>query len=86
MGKILKIVLFAVTVLIVLLCVGISLTIGWRPFIGPRARPLTNRTFESTPQRQARGIDDAVDAAEAVEPALVVGMELHAEQRRVAGR
>jgi len=55
MRKIFKIVLFAVMALIVLLCVGISLTIGWRPFIGPRARPLTNRTFEPTPQRLARG-------------------------------
>jgi len=55
MRKIFKIVLFAVMALIVLLCVGISLTIGWRPFIGPRARPLTARTFEPTPQRLARG-------------------------------
>jgi mono/diheme cytochrome c family protein len=38
-----------------LLAVGITLTIGWRPFVGPRARPLTNRRFESTPQRLARG-------------------------------
>ena len=38
-----------------LLVVGISLTIGWRPLIGPRARPLTNRKFESSPQRLARG-------------------------------
>jgi mono/diheme cytochrome c family protein len=41
--------------LVVVLSVAISLTIGWRPFIGPRARPLTDRTFESTPQRLARG-------------------------------
>ena len=34
---------------------GITFTIGWRPFIGPRARPLTARGFESTPARQARG-------------------------------
>jgi len=41
---------------IVLLLVGaISLTIGWRPFIGPKARPLTGRTFERTPARLARG-------------------------------
>ena len=41
---------------IVLLVVGaISLTIGWRPFIGPKARPLTDRKFETTPERLARG-------------------------------
>jgi len=33
----------------------ISLTVGWRPFIGPKARTLTNRTFERTPERLARG-------------------------------
>ena len=55
MRKIFKIVLFAVIALVALLSIGISLTIGWRPFIGPRVRPLTNRTFESTPQRLARG-------------------------------
>jgi mono/diheme cytochrome c family protein len=33
----------------------ISLTIGWRPFVGPKARPLTSRKFESTPQRLERG-------------------------------
>ena len=38
-----------------LLVIGISLTIGWRPIIGPRARPLTNQRFESTPTRLARG-------------------------------
>lgn len=42
-------------VVVVLLVVGISLTIGWRPFFGPRARPLTSRTFERTPQRLERG-------------------------------
>lgn len=35
--------------------VGITFTIGWRPFIGPRARALTARKFESTPERMARG-------------------------------
>jgi hypothetical protein len=46
---------------VVLLCVvalaavGITFTIGWRPFLGPRARPLTGRVFERTPERLARG-------------------------------
>lgn len=41
--------------LALLLAGAITLTIGWRPFIGPRARPLTNRKFEATPERLARG-------------------------------
>jgi len=55
MRKILKIAAFGVACLVVVLAIVISLTIGWRPFIGPRARPLTNRTFERTPRRLARG-------------------------------
>jgi len=47
--------LFALCSLAVLLAIGITLTIGWRPFLGPRARPLTSRTFERTPQRVERG-------------------------------
>ena len=42
-------------ILAAVLIAAISLTIGWRPFLGPRARPLTNRKFESTPERLARG-------------------------------
>lgn len=42
-------------VLAVVLATGITFTIGWRPFIGPRARVLTARRFESTPTRLARG-------------------------------
>ena len=41
--------------LLLVLVVAISLTIGWRPFIGPRTRPLTDRKFEATPERLARG-------------------------------
>src|SRR5664279_6208660 len=37
------------------LAIAITLTIGWRPFVGPKARPLTSRTFERTPQRLERG-------------------------------
>lgn len=40
---------------VLLLAVGITATIGWRPFIGPRIRPLTNRVFERTPERLQRG-------------------------------
>ncbi len=42
-------------ILLVVLVASISLTIGWRPFLGPRSRPLTNRKFESTPERLAHG-------------------------------
>lgn len=37
------------------LVIAISLTIGWRPFLGPRTRLLTERRFEPTPERLARG-------------------------------
>jgi mono/diheme cytochrome c family protein len=43
------------TVLAFVLAAGITFTIGWRPFIGPRARPLNSRKFQSTPERLARG-------------------------------
>lgn len=38
-----------------LLALAITFTIGWRPFIGPRARSLTSRRFEATPARLERG-------------------------------
>jgi hypothetical protein len=52
LGKTLGLV-FAVLVLV--LAAGITFTIGWRPFLGPRTRSLTPRKFESTPARLARG-------------------------------
>ena len=52
MGRILG---WALLVLILVLGVGITFTIGWRPFVGPRSRPLTDVKFQSTPQRLARG-------------------------------
>jgi hypothetical protein len=55
MKKLPKILLVALAILIVLLVAAISLTVGWRPFLGPKARPLTARKFESTPQRLERG-------------------------------
>ncbi len=45
----------AVGGVLVLLASAITATVGWRPLIGPAARPLTSRTFESTPARLARG-------------------------------
>ena len=55
MRKLAKTLLFIVAAVAVVLIVGISLTVGWRPFIGPRARPLTAQKFEVTPQRLERG-------------------------------
>jgi mono/diheme cytochrome c family protein len=51
----LKIVGWIFAVLLVLLAVAITATIGWRPFIGPNARALTDRTFAATPERLERG-------------------------------
>jgi len=53
--KALRIVGWILAGLIVLLLIAITATIGWRPFVGPRARALTDRTFPSTPERLARG-------------------------------
>src|SRR5262245_43414561 len=55
MKKIWKVLLSLLASLFVILIVGITFTIGWRPFIGPRARPLTTRRFAPTPERLARG-------------------------------
>jgi mono/diheme cytochrome c family protein len=51
-GKILRI---GLGILCVALALGITFTIGWRPLIGPRKRPVTNRQFERTPERLVRG-------------------------------
>ena len=55
MKRFAKWLLILVCALALLLAVGITFTIGWRPFLGPKARPLTSRTFERTPQRLERG-------------------------------
>ena len=55
MPKLLKGLAIAAIVLVVLAVIGISATIGWRPFVGPRSRPLTRRSFERTPDRLKRG-------------------------------
>src|SRR5580700_128363 len=47
--------LIALGSLVVLFAIAVTLTIGWRPFLGPKTRALTNRTFERTPQRLERG-------------------------------
>jgi mono/diheme cytochrome c family protein len=50
-----KIVGIVLIVLVVLLCLGVTATIGWRPIIGPRKRALTERKFDVTPARLERG-------------------------------
>jgi mono/diheme cytochrome c family protein len=50
-----KILFSTVLIVGVVVLAGITATIGWRPFIGPDARPLTNRRFEPTPPRLERG-------------------------------
>jgi len=44
-----------VLVIVAVLLLGITFTIGWRPFIGPKVRALSNRTFKVTPARLERG-------------------------------
>jgi mono/diheme cytochrome c family protein len=55
MKKLGKILLICLSVLCVVLAVAITFTIGWRPFLGPKKRALTNRQFERTPERIERG-------------------------------
>jgi len=51
----LKIVGWVLVVLVILLAIGITAAIGWKPFFGPSARALTDRRFDSTPERLERG-------------------------------
>ncbi len=53
--RLLRIAAWFVAASIVVLAVAITFTIGWRPFIGPNARALTDRTFTPSPERLARG-------------------------------
>ena len=48
-------VIFGVLGLVVLAVLGGLTAVGWQVVLGPDARPLTNRTFERTPARLARG-------------------------------
>ena len=50
-----KIVLVVLVLLLVVVAAGAYKILGPRAFLGPRARPLTARTFERTPARLARG-------------------------------
>ena len=50
-----KVLLIVGGVLLALVVIGLPLLLGIRPFIGPKARPLTDRRFESSPARIERG-------------------------------
>ena len=53
--RLLRIAGYAVLGVIGLVVIGITFTIGWRPFIGPEVRPLTDRKFEVSSARLERG-------------------------------
>jgi len=55
MSRALRLTAWAILALALVLVVAITATIGWRPFIGPRSRALTDQTFPATPERLARG-------------------------------
>ncbi|MEQ1354714.1 MAG: cytochrome C, partial [Candidatus Acidiferrum sp.] len=55
MAKFVKSLGIVVLVLLVLAAIGITATIGWRPFIGSKSRALTDRKFAATPERLKRG-------------------------------
>jgi mono/diheme cytochrome c family protein len=55
MRRSLKIAGYTLLAVVVLVLVALPILVGVRPFVGPRARPLTDRQIEATPARLARG-------------------------------
>jgi mono/diheme cytochrome c family protein len=53
--KLKRILATTLAAIVVLLVAAITFTIGWRPLIGAKARTLTSRNFEPSPERLARG-------------------------------
>jgi hypothetical protein len=53
--KLKQIVGWTSSILLTVLVIAISVTIGWRPVVGAKSRPLTDQYFERTPARLARG-------------------------------
>ena len=54
-GKLLARILgYGILVLLVLAALALTFTVGWRPVIGAKKRPLTTRKFESSPERVRR--------------------------------
>lgn len=54
-GRWKNIICFTLLIFAGVLALVITLTMGWRPLIGARARALTDSQFERTPARQERG-------------------------------
>jgi len=55
-GKLLaRIIGYGILALLVLAALALTFTVGWRPVIGAKKRPLTSRKFEPTPERMRRG-------------------------------
>ena len=50
-----KRILVTLIILVALLSVAITATIGWTPILGPKTRALTDRRFEPSPARMDRG-------------------------------
>ena len=53
MKKTSKIVVSSFAILVAVLALAITVTIGWQPFVGPRARPLTDRRIAPTADFQS---------------------------------
>ena len=73
-------------VLIILIGLGITFTIGWRPLIGAKKRALTDRKFEATPARLAELRRRHVQLAMRLRPCqdragLVLASAPHTSQR-----
>ncbi len=54
-GRLKKVAAWAGTALLTVAVVLITVTVGWRPVLGAKARPLTDRRFERTSGRLERG-------------------------------
>jgi len=55
MGRVWKWIAGTAVGLVLLLAIAITATVGWRPIVGPKARPLSAKKFEATPERLKRG-------------------------------
>ena len=55
MRRVGRILLVLFGVLAVLLVVGITMTVGWRPVIGPKKRVVTDKKYPTGPERVERG-------------------------------
>ena len=54
-ARIKTVMVWGLGILLMMLAILITVTIGWRPVVGARVRPLTGRHFERTPARLEHG-------------------------------